>query len=82
MGGVMQLGTLALLYGPWVLFAVREPTDAGPIAMDSDALLQATRTGPKAWSVRLPNGTTREMVPFTEIGVRDYSTYVKAIERV
>ena len=70
-GGLMQLSTLALVYGPCVLFAVREPTDAGPLAVDSGALLKAERTGPRAWRVRLPNGTTRDLVPFTEIGLRE-----------
>ncbi len=78
-GGMMQLSTLALLYGPRVLFALRAPTDSGPLEVDSKALLNAERTGPRAWRVRLPNGTTREMVPWTEIGLREYSTYVKAV---
>ena len=78
-GGTMQLSTLALLYGPLVLFPLRVPTDSGPLEIDSAALLKAQRTGPRVWSVRLPNGSTREMVPFTEIGTREYSTYIKAL---
>lgn len=77
-GGALQLSTIALLYGPLVLFALREPQDTGPLEIDSEALLKAERTGPREWSVRMPNGTTRRMVPFTEVGAREYSTYVKA----
>ena len=76
-GGAMQLGTIALVYGPLVLFALREPQDVGALEIDSGALLKAERTGPRAWSVRMPDGTARRMVPFTEVGEREYSTYVK-----
>ena len=78
-GGLMQLSTIALLYGPLALFAIREPTDVGPIEVAETALLKAARTGPRTWTVRLPNGSSRQMVPFTEIGNREYSTYVKVV---
>ena len=77
-GSEMQLSTVALLRGPLVLFALRVPTDVGPLAVDSDALLAAERTGPRTWRVRLAGGGTREMVPYTGIGDREYSTYVMA----
>ena len=78
-GGAMQLSTVALVYGPLVLFALREPQDVGPLEINSGALLKAERTGPRSWRVRMPDGTTRRMVPFTEVGEREYSTYVKAV---
>ena len=78
-GGRMELSTLALLYGPLVLFAVRVPGDTGPLEVDSNALLHAERINPRTWLVKMPNGRTREMVPFTDIGDREYSTYFKAL---
>ena len=77
-GGAMQLSTLALLYGPLVLFAVREATDVGPLEVASEALLAAERTGPREWRVKVTGGGTRRMVPFTDVGDREYSLYVKA----
>ena len=78
-GGTMELSTIALLYGPLVLFAIRVPGDAGPLEVDSRALLQAERIDARKWRVKMPNGSTREMVPFTEIGDREYSTYFKSL---
>lgn len=78
-GGKMELSTIALLYGPLVLFALRTPADVGPLEVDSRALVNAERTDPRKWRVKMPNGSTREMVPFTDIGDRDYSTYLKAL---
>jgi len=78
-GGKMELSTLALLYGPWVLFAVRDPADAGPLEVDSHALVNAERIGPRVWRVRLRNGSEREMVPFPDIGAREYSVYLRAV---
>ena len=78
-GGAMQLSTLAVLRGPLVLFVLREPTDVGPLEVATEALLAAEQTGPREWRVRLPAGGTRRMVPFTEVGLREYSTYVKAV---
>jgi DUF1680 family protein len=76
-GGPEHPETVALLYGPLVLFAIREASDSGPISLSRDALMSAERAGPMEWSVG-SNGQTRRMVPFVDVGDRTYSTYVTA----
>jgi DUF1680 family protein len=66
---------VALLSGPLVLFAIREPGEVGPIVIAPDALLGAQRIGPRAWQVSI-GSSKRLFVPFTEVGERPYSTYV------
>ena len=64
--------TLALSYGPLVLFAlVKEPP-----AVTRNALLSAKRVSENAWEVETANGKFR-MVPFTAIDKEHYSTYLK-----
>ena len=70
-GGPPHADTVALMWGPLVLFAVRETGEVGALKMDRAALLKAERTGPLAWRVG-----ERAFVPFTELGEREYSTYV------
>lgn len=68
--------TVALLRGPVVLFAIRNPGERGPVSLSSDALLSAQRTGPAEWMVA-GSGSPRIFVPFTEIGDREYTTYLR-----
>ena len=77
-GGPMHLDTVALLRGPQVLFAVREPWESGPLSLSADALLGARQSGPAEWTVTTTKGA-RRFVPWTDLGDRMYSTYVKAI---
>ncbi len=63
----------ALLWGPRVLFALRAPEDlVAPLFFKADALLRAERTGPSEWRVG-----DRVLTPWTEVGARLYSTYVR-----
>ncbi len=77
-GGPMHLETVALLRGPQVLFAIRDPWETGALSLRSDALLRAEQTGASEWMVRTPTGP-RVFVPWPEIGDRMYTTYLKAI---
>ena len=56
-GGPEHPGTVALLYGPLVLFALREPSELGPLSLSRDALLAAERTGPMEWTVTSSGGS-------------------------
>ncbi len=76
-GGPEHPEAVALLYGPLVLFAVRELGEAGPLALPQTALLQARRTGPMEWTLAESAGG-RKLVPFSELGERLYTTYLKA----
>ena len=67
--------TVALLRGPLVLFALREPGETGSLVFKGDALLKAEQTGPTEWRAESVTGS-RRFVPFTEVGDRVYSTYV------
>ena len=64
--------TVALLFGPLVLFAV---TDTQPLLTSAD-LLAAKRTDKRSWRVSTAGGPIR-MLPFTDIGEEQYSTYVR-----
>ena len=69
--------TVALLYGPRVLFALRDSSEHTPVLQcDSASLLAAERTGPDEWTVHNATGS-RRYVPFTHVGDALYSTYVK-----
>jgi DUF1680 family protein len=65
--------TVALLCGPLVLFAI---TDVPP-AVTARQLLAAKKTGPQAWQAETGRGPM-DLLPFTAIGDRQYSTYVIA----
>lgn len=65
--------TVALLCGPLVLFAI---TDVAP-AVTARQLLSAKKTGLEAWQARTDRGPMN-LLPFTAIGDRQYSTYVIA----
>jgi uncharacterized protein len=64
--------TVALLFGPIVLFAV---TDHLPSMARAD-LLAAKRIGERSWQVKTAAGPIK-MLPFTDIGEEQYSTYVR-----
>ncbi len=77
-GGPAHPGTVALLYGPRVLFLLREPGDTGPPQATEAALLGARLVAPEEWRVETSAGE-RSMTPFTNIGARAYSTYVQLL---
>jgi DUF1680 family protein len=62
--------TVALLFGPLVLFAI---TDTQP-GLPRAALLAAKRTGEQTWKIATGSGPIK-MVPFTAIAEEPYSTY-------
>ncbi len=67
---------VALLRGPLVLFALK---DAGTLpAVTSSQLVAAKQNGAKEWAVAGQSGSIR-MVPFTEIGDREYTLYLKTV---
>ena len=70
--------TVALLWGPLVLFALRQEGEAGPLAVTREALLGAQRVDARTWRVRAGSGE-RIFVPFTDLGERRYSTYVNLV---
>ena len=74
-GSVPHPQTVALLWGPLVLFALRQPGETARITLSSSALLQAQRSGPHEWTVTDPTGT-RTFVPFVDVGDNSYSTYM------
>ena len=64
--------TVALVFGPLVLFVI---TDNQP-ALTREQLLAAKRTGQRSWEVGTATAPIR-MLPFTEIGEEQYSTYLR-----
>ena len=78
-GGPAHPDYAALLWGPLVLFALREPGETGPLAFTSEDLLRATRTGPLAWSAPDAKGIGRRFLPFSEVTDQTYSTYLQLV---
>ena len=66
-----HLKTVALLYGPLVLFAI---TDKPPVVTGRQ-LLAAKKTGPQNWQIETANAPLT-MLPFTAISDEQYSTYL------
>ncbi len=64
--------TVALLYGPLVLFAV---TDTQPALSGTD-LLAATRVDQRSWQIKTA-GSLLKMLPFTDIEDEQYTTYLR-----
>jgi DUF1680 family protein len=64
--------TVALLFGPLVLFAL---TDAQPALTGAD-LLAAKRINQRRWHVKTA-GLPVTMLPFTDIGDESYTTYLR-----
>ena len=65
---------VGLCFGPLVLFAI---TEEQPRLTRAD-LLTAKRTGSRSWEVSTA-GDSVKLVPFTEIGNEQYSTYLRVI---
>jgi len=63
--------TVALCFGPLVLFAI---TNSQPTLTRAD-LLKAERLAQRSWQVKI-SGAPLKMAPFTEIGEEQYSTYL------
>ncbi len=63
---------VALVRGPLVLFAA---TEDAPI-VTRQQLLQAKQSGAQVWQIETAKGAVT-MLPFTEIGDRPYTTYLK-----
>jgi DUF1680 family protein len=64
--------TVALVFGPLVLFAI---TDSQP-AVTRGGLLAAERTGRRSWQVQT-DAAPLQLLPFTEIREQQYSTYLR-----
>ena len=70
--------TVALVRGPLVLMAVKKAqADPGP-KVTRQQLLAATRVSERQWQVSSASGPLT-MLPFTSVGSRPYTTYVKVI---
>lgn len=72
-------GTVALMRGPLVLFALKPKQDGPTPSFHKSDLAQPERLAERAWQVRSTNGDRYRFVPFTEIGSEPYSTYVKLV---
>ena len=68
--------TVALLRGPLVLMAVKEAQAAPLPKITREQLLAAKRVSERGWQVTSATGPVT-MLPFTWLGSRPYSTYVK-----
>ena len=68
--------TVALLRGPLVLMPVKDRPDAPLPGLTRDALLSPHRVSEREWQVDSSAGRVT-MLPFTSLGSRPYSTYVK-----
>ena len=64
--------TVALLFGPLVLFAATD----NPSSLTRADLLAAKRMDQRSWQVKTAGGTIK-MLPFTDIGDEQYSTYLR-----
>lgn len=64
--------TVALLFGPLVLFAVTD----NPSSLTRADMLAAKRMDQRTWQVKAAGGTIK-MLPFTDIGDEQYSTYLR-----
>lgn len=68
--------TVALLRGPLVLMAVKEKEGAPLPKVTRARLLAATRVSERQWQVTTANGPVA-MLPFTWLGTRPYTTYLR-----
>lgn len=68
--------TVALLRGPLVLMAVKQKQDGPVPKMTREQLLTAKRVSEQQWQVNSASGPVT-MLPFTSLGERPYTTYVK-----
>jgi DUF1680 family protein len=67
--------TVALVFGPLVLFAITDTQPAQPSLTRAD-LLAAKRLARRTWQVNT-GGAPLKMRPFTDIGDEQYSTYLR-----
>jgi uncharacterized protein len=67
-----QVQTVALCFGPLVLFAI---TDEQP-SLSRENLLSAKRKGQRMWLAETGTASVK-LLPFTEIGDEQYSTYLR-----
>ena len=70
--------TVALLRGPLVLMAVNREEEGPVPKVTRDQLLAAKRVSERQWEVSSTNGVIT-MLPFTSVGGRPYTTYVKTV---
>jgi hypothetical protein len=68
--------TVALLRGPLVLMAVKESQGAPLPNITRQQLLAARRVSERQWRVAAAGGPV-DLLPFTSLGSRPYTTYVK-----
>ena len=68
--------TVALLNGPLVLMAVKAQQDSPLPRLSREQLLAAKRTSQQQWQVDAASGSVT-MLPFTALGDRPYTTYLK-----
>jgi uncharacterized protein len=68
--------TVALLRGPLVLMAVKQAEQAAAPQMTREQLLAARRMSEREWQVNAA-GSPVTMLPFTSVGERAYTTYVR-----
>jgi hypothetical protein len=67
--------TVALLRGPLVLMAVKERQGTPLPKITREQLLAAERVSERQWRVAAPGGPV-DLLPFTELGSRPYTTYL------
>jgi DUF1680 family protein len=68
--------TVALLRGPLVLMAVKQQQEAPAPNFTRGQLLTASRVSERQWQAASANGPVT-LLPFTSLGSRPYTTYVK-----
>lgn len=67
---------MALLRGPLVLMAVKKEQDAPPPKLTREQLFAARRVSQRQWEASSVNGSVT-MLPFTSLGDRPYTTYLR-----
>ena len=70
--------TVALLWGPLVLMAVKRGQNAPMQDITRSQLLSARRVSERQWEVRSANGPVI-LLPFTSLGSRPYTTYLNVL---
>jgi len=75
-----HIDTVALLRGPLVLMAAKAQQNDPVPELTREQLLAAKRVGQSEWQVRSSSGSVT-MLPFTSLGERPYTTYVKVLNQ-
>ena len=73
---IRHADTVALLRGPLVLMAVKQQQEAPAPNFTRAQLLAASRISERQWQAASENGPVT-LLPFTSLGSRPYTTYVK-----